>query len=72
MELNLPESLSAHEEVTLEAIVRQDEELVDKANFVHFEIWKQDVSIYYPMDEATVVGNGAYHMKVRFESDDPK
>ena len=69
VEMNIPEVLSAGEEVTLEATLRQNGEPVEKANFIHFEIWKQDGSVRYPMEEAIGLGSGVYQLPVQFESE---
>jgi hypothetical protein len=69
VEINLPESISNGDEITVQAVLTQEGKKLEKANFVHFEIWKQDGSIRYPMKEAKAVGNGIYQMSVGFKSD---
>lgn len=66
--LFLPEKFSGGKE-TIEVILTQDEKKVDEPDFVHFEIWKQDGSVHYPMEEAESLGNGTYSVTKDFESD---
>lgn len=68
-EVRMPEVLSPDEEVMLEVVMRQNGELLEKADFVHFEIWKQDGSKRYPMEEAVGSGEGVYQLPIQFESD---
>lgn len=69
IEVDLPDSLTAGTEVTLAAVLRQDGKVVEQAAFVHFEVWKQDGSVRYPMEEAIEIGNGVYEMPFQFESE---
>ncbi len=69
VEVELPESVSTGEEVVLEAVLKQDGEIVERADFVHFEIWKQDGSVRYPMEEAEEAGDGVYKMPIQFEDE---
>ncbi|GKW46083.1 FixH family protein [Planococcus sp. NCCP-2050] len=69
VEVDMPESLSAETTQTVKAILKQDGKPVEDAGFVHFEIWKQDYSVRYPMEEAAEAGNGVYQMDVRFKED---
>lgn len=69
VEVDLPESSSTGEEVMLEAVIKQDGKVVEQADFVHFEVWKQDGSVRYPMEEAEEVGSGIYQMPIKFEDE---
>ncbi|WP_156791356.1 FixH family protein [Bacillus sp. SG-1] len=64
----LPEEFSGGKE-TIEVILTQYRKKVDEPDFVHFEIWKQDGSVHYPMEEAESLGNGTYSVTKDFESD---
>lgn len=67
--VDIPEKVAAGETFTIQAELTQNGEPVDEANFVHFEIRKQDGSIPYPMKEAQAAGNGVYEMQANFRSD---
>ncbi|MBU9674455.1 FixH family protein [Planococcus sp. CP5-4] len=67
--MDVPEEIVPGETAMLEAKLMQNGESVKEANFVHFEILKQDGSIPYPMKEAQEVGEGVYQMEVNFRSD---
>ncbi|CEG21258.1 hypothetical protein BN1080_00164 [Planococcus massiliensis] len=69
VEVDMPESLSAETKQTVKAILKQDGKPVEDARFVHFEIWKQDHSVHYPMEEAEEAENGVYQMDVRFKEE---
>lgn len=69
IEAEVPEDIASGETVTFEAKLTQNGEPVDEANFVHFEVRKQDGSIPYPMKDAQPAGNGVYEMEVNFRSD---
>lgn len=69
IEAEVPEEVASGETVTFEAKLTQNGEPVDQANFVHFEVRKQDGSIAYPMEEAQAAGGGVYKMETRFKSD---
>lgn len=69
VEMVLPESISSNEEIMIQASLTQDGKPIEDAGFVHFEIWKQDRSVSYPMKEAKAAGNGTYQMAVTFKSD---
>ena len=69
VELNLPESISPNTDVVLEAALKQEGKKVEQAAFVHFEIWKKDGSVHYPMEEATAAGNGVYQMGFNFKNE---
>lgn len=69
VEVDMPEPLSAETTQTVKAVLKQDGKPVEGAGFVHFEIWKQDHSIRYPMEEAAEIGNGVYQMDIRFKED---
>ncbi|SES05251.1 YtkA-like [Gracilibacillus ureilyticus] len=65
----IPETLSHTELSTFEVILQQEGAEVEDADFVHFEIWKQDGSIKYGMEEANEIGNGIYQISKRINRD---
>lgn len=67
--MEVPEEIAPGETVSFQAQLTQNGEPVDEANFVHFEVVKQDGSIPYPMKEARAVGDGVYEMEANFRSD---
>lgn len=67
--VDIPKKVAAGETFTIQAELTRNGEPVDEANFVHFEVRKQDGSIPYPMKEAQAVGSGVYEMQVNFRSD---
>lgn len=68
VEINLPESISKDQEIAVQALLKQGGEGLESADFVHFEIWKQDGSVRFPMTEAQAKGNGLYQLTVAFDS----
>jgi hypothetical protein len=69
LEIVIPESFSENKEETIKVVLTQDGKKVEGADFVHFEIWKQDGSLNYSMEQAEEVGNGSYSLSKNFDSD---
>lgn len=69
MGINTPTKLMPNQESLIQVSLTQQEEKVSNADFVHFEIIKQDGNINYGMHEATNEGNGIYSKVVTFDSD---
>ncbi len=65
----IPESFSENQQETIEVLLTQNGTNVTEPDFVHFEIWKQDGDVHYPMVEAELVGEGAYSITKSFEED---
>lgn len=65
----IPEHLLLSQESTIEILLTQAGENVTDADFVHFEIIKQDGNTNYGMSEAKNKGNGIYSQQVVFDSD---
>lgn len=63
----MPEVIPTDKGVTVQAVLTQDKQKIEKADFVHFEIWKQDGSVRFPMEEAVELGGGVYQMEIQFE-----
>jgi len=68
-EIVIPESFSNNKQETIKVVLTQDGKRVESADFVHFEIWKQDGSLNYNMEQAEEVGNGMYSLSKEFDSD---
>ncbi|MFF2288962.1 FixH family protein [Peribacillus butanolivorans] len=68
-EIIIPESFSANTQETIKAVLTQGGKRVVGADFVHFEIWKQDGSLKYSMEQAKEEGNGTYSLRKNFDSD---
>lgn len=71
LELNIiiPELFTANHQETIKAVLTQDGEKVERADYVHFEIWKQDGSINYGMEEARAQEKGTYSLRKSFDSE---
>ncbi|KGR75636.1 FixH family protein [Ureibacillus sinduriensis] len=68
-EVTLPEFYSDDHKETIEVLLIQDGEKVNGADYVHFEIWKQDGTLHYYMEPAKEMGNGIYALSKDFKSD---
>ena len=68
-EIVIPESFSDNKQETIKVVLTQDGKKVEFADFVHFEIWKQDGSLNYNMEQAEEAGNGTYSLSKEFDSD---
>lgn len=68
-EVILPESFLDSQKETIEVLLTQDGEKVNGADYVHFEIWKQDGTLHYNMEPAKEMGNGIYALSKDFHSD---
>lgn len=65
----IPDSLSTNRDTPFQVVLTQGEEKVDSADYVHFEIWKQDGSIKFEMEQAEEVGNGTFQLSKKLESE---
>lgn len=68
-EIIIPTSFSANKRETVKVILTQGSKKVNDPDYVHFEIWKQDGSVNYPMEQAEEVGNGMYRLSKDFNSE---
>lgn len=68
-EIIIPASFSANTKETMKVVLTQGGKKVENADFVHFEIWKQDGSLKYSMEQAEEEGNGTYTLSKNFDSD---
>ncbi|WP_235907132.1 FixH family protein [Niallia circulans] len=67
--LELPASLKANAVTEITVTLLQNGEKVNNADYVHFEVWKQDGSTEKMMEEADKQGNGVYSIKKTLSSD---
>ncbi|WP_078410600.1 FixH family protein [Priestia abyssalis] len=63
----IPASFSANQQETVKVLLTQGGKKVEDPDFVHFEIWKQDGSVKYPMEQAEEIGNGMYRLSKEFD-----
>ncbi|MDP1420117.1 FixH family protein [Peribacillus simplex] len=68
-EIVIPESFSENKQETIKVVLTQDGKKVEGADYVHFEIWKQDGSLNYNMEKAEEDGNGTYSLSKEFDSE---
>ncbi len=59
-EIIIPDSFSSNEPDVIIISLTQNEKRVEDADYVHVEIWKQDGSVKYAMEQAKEIGNGLY------------
>lgn len=69
LEIQTPDNFTAGEQETIRATLIQDGKPADHADFVHFEIWKQDGTVQYGMEEAVDEGSGVYSISKDFDKD---
>ncbi len=67
-EIIIPETFSNDSQENIEVVLTQGGKKVENADYVHFEIWKQDRSLHYDMEQANDVGNGSYTLSKDFDS----
>nr|WP_186670241.1 FixH family protein [Sporosarcina sp. BP05] len=68
-EIIIPESISVNKNETIKVILTQNGKKVEGADFVHFEIGKQDGSVKFNMEQAEEEGNGRYSLSKNFDSE---
>jgi len=68
-QLEIPSSLKAKEPATIKVTLTQNGEKVEHADYVHYEVWKQDGTIQKNMRDAKNEGNGVYSITVKIDSD---
>lgn len=67
--IEMPTTIKEGEHVKVQAVLTQGERKLEKADFVHFEVLKQDGSSLYPMEEALDLGDGVYQMEFYFNKE---
>ncbi|WP_203362891.1 FixH family protein [Bacillus sp. REN10] len=65
VKIQLPETVNAHEKVSIEAVVTQGKEQVEDADKVEFEVWKGDAKDH-EMIAAKHQGDGVYAIEQAF------
>jgi len=65
----IPSSFSSDKPEEITVSLTQKGKRVEDPDFVHIEIWKQDGSVAYEMEQAEELGNGSYGLKKEFNQD---
>jgi hypothetical protein len=65
----LPADFSDPGEESIEVALTQNGGKIENPDYVHFEVWKQDGSLHFPMEEAEAVGGGIYRISKQFDQD---
>lgn len=65
----MPGSISSDEEITAKVRLTAAGDPLGRADFVHYEIQKQDGSIRLPMEEAEFVEDGIYELQFHVEEE---
>ncbi len=68
-EIIIPESISVNKLETIKVVLTQGDKKVEGADYVHFEIWKQDGSVKFNMEQAEEEGNGTYSLSKNLVSE---
>ena len=68
-EVIVPELLEPTEDATIQVILTQDGERVEKPDYVHLEIWKRDGTVNFGMKEAHNDGDGQFSLSRNFEKE---
>ncbi|MFD2629979.1 FixH family protein [Oceanobacillus kapialis] len=67
--IQIPENFTDNHEESIVITLEQDGETVEDPSFVHAEIWKQDGSLSYPMEEVEQGADGEFYVKKAFDED---
>ncbi|MED4758611.1 FixH family protein [Priestia megaterium] len=65
----IPKSLSTNKKSTFKVKLTKDGKRVNNPDYVHFEIWKQDKSVKFPMEQAKKEENGAFSLTKNLNQD---
>ncbi|WJE17207.1 FixH family protein [Halobacillus sp. ACCC02827] len=68
-DIHLPNSIQPDEEEAITIDLTQNGRPAADPDYVHYEIWKDDGSVSYPMKEARRVEAGVYSIDMTFKSD---
>ncbi|WP_117161039.1 FixH family protein [Paraliobacillus sp. X-1268] len=69
IEFHLPTTISVGDEVIMEVLLTQNDQVVESADLVHFEITDKNATIIASMEEAIEIGKGIYRRTVSFKQD---
>lgn len=69
VDITVPDVISTDEPFIVQAVLSRADVKIESADFVHFEILKQDGSFRLPMEEATSIKDGLYEMELYLEED---
>lgn len=68
-DIMIPEYFAEEESEQIQVQLTQGGETVENPDFVHLEIWKQDGSLNYGMEEAENLGDGTFGLSKPFDKD---
>ncbi len=68
-DIQIPASFKENVEDVISIALEQNGERVENPEFLHAEIWKQDGSLSFPMEEVEQDENGAFYVKKDFDED---
>lgn len=69
MEMDIPEKFNENQQETIKVKLTQAGEPVEDADYVHFEIWNQEGTVHYAMEQATEEKNGIYSLSKEFQEE---
>lgn len=68
-DIQIPESFKDNAEDVISIALEQNGGSVENPDFLHAEIWKQDGSLSFPMEEVEQDENGTFYVKKDFDED---
>ncbi|TXC85820.1 FixH family protein [Metabacillus litoralis] len=69
IDILLPETITVNENTNFKVQLTQAGKAVENPDFVHFEIWNQEGTVYHSMEEAVEEGNGIYSLSKELEQE---
>lgn len=64
-----PETFTVNQSANFKVQLTQAGKAVENPDFVHFEIWNQEGTVYHSMEEAVEEGNGIYSLSKKLEKE---
>ncbi|WP_175640383.1 FixH family protein [Metabacillus schmidteae] len=69
VEIMIPEKFTENQQETIKAKLTQAGEPVEGADYVHFEMWNQEGTVHYEMEQANEEGKGIYSLSKDFNEE---
>ncbi|WP_226669773.1 FixH family protein [Metabacillus litoralis] len=69
IDILLPETITVNENTNFKVQLNQAGKALENPDFVHFEIWNQEGTVYHSMEEAVEEGNGIYSLSKELEQE---
>lgn len=69
LNIYIPETFTDNQQETIKVKLTQAGEPLEDADYVHFEIWNQEGSVHYEMEQAKKEKNGIYSVRKDFSED---